>query len=77
MQLVTGVAISLYDAGVILGSVEFSLLFETDSGELDLNLVCCKSKPLYDIFPSSTACLVFLLLSKMALAWYVVALCEL
>lgn len=57
--------------------MEFSLLIETDSAKLDLNLVCCKTKLLHDIFPSCTVCLVFPLLSKMALAWYVVAPCEL
>lgn len=54
---------------------EFSLQIETDSGELDLNLLCLNL--LYDIFPGSTVCLVFPPLSKMALAWYVVALREL
>lgn len=57
--------------------VEFSWLIETDSAKLDLNLVRCKAELLYDIFPTSTVCLVFPLLSKMALAWYVVAPCEL
>lgn len=57
--------------------IEFGSLIETDSAKLDLNLVCCKTKLLYDIFPAPTVCLVFPLLSKMALAWYVVAPCEL
>lgn len=79
IQLVSGVAMSLKMILELFLSldVEFSLLIETDSGEVDLNLVCCKTKLLYDILPSSTVCLVFPLLSKMALAWYVVALCEL
>lgn len=70
------ILVACYDSG-LNWDTEFNLLIEKDINKLVFSFLFCIAELLYDVFPDLTKCLVFPLCSKMALAWYVVALCEL
>lgn len=69
------ILVACYDSG-LNWDTEFSLLIEKDINKL-VFFLCCIAELLYNVFPDLTERLVFPLYSKMALAWYVVGLCEL